>query len=1208
LQAPYTVIVLDLNLLGICNSTLTQTSNPNNPDAPQLCLNITNTIILSDLLMGVTSNPAAFLTSLLVGTYTCTNLTTCSSSANALCDLYGLLGLVSPVVPLGSLSFLLTALLGGVTTLSCSTLSFLLSIPLLGSTLNALLGGFVGQLIAGLINPLLTTVVGALPAAIMGVLQSTFSGILNLGQVGLIGLLESILNNLINTNVAIMVSHADRSNATGSAASTCAYQDAASIPGPRRNTPNCSNGAYMLIGFTKLVDTGTVGTVLTKVTGLLTNMLSPTNLLDSTTALLSTALTTPTSLLPPFQGKEVYAEITHYLAGKDVFNAPLSRWDGLTGLLTRDTSIELSNGTYVKPALECRTANVLNVMLTNNIRDTESDATLRAYFPGLPGSGAITLAQVVEQAKSPGFKDSANRDISLRSFFLIQDLLTSTSTLANAGATLVPYVNSLGLLNLGQSTAELLKPVLRVDASLLTPSLTTDLTQPAKVRAESFFSLFKPSTDKTPRWEGNLKRLSVATDSSGNYQYYDANGALAVDTSDGRIKTAAKTFWTSTSLLGSATVDGRSTALGGAGQNIPGYAYGGGGNPGRVNSDNKRQLYFDRLGASGELSLAALDADSQTVRDELKVDLGVTGTTSSDDTLRRQLLLYARGFDVGTSTVPKGTGSTVTGVTGRSWMHGALLHSRPVAINYGARSGYSASSPDIRVVYGAADGFMRMVKNSDGKETWGFMPRVVMSQQKTLRENQTTFQFPYGVDGAPAVLLQDRDSTGGPADGRIESSNSNDRAWMFFGLRRSGRYVYGMDVTNPDSPSLLWRIGPEGLYRGTGLVSGTSTHYSELGLTFSSPQIGRMNVTSGSTTTTKSVLIFAGGYNGGRDASGTRSGKDYDRGSDGLIGRDDTMGNAIFIVDAQTGDLIWKATQGSFSSSTPFNATALSYSHPLLVDSIPSDVTILDTDGDGLTDRLYVADSGGRLWRGDFPAGNRAAWVLAPLASLGRHRTNTVAADRRFFHAPDYAPYRSISGNYDAIVIGSGDRADPMNATTQNYLYAYRDTRTVTGITPAEVITSDAALKGHTDFVDLTSACSTNTAGCSNTSNLSTGWKLSLSGSGEKVLSQPLSVSGTVFFSTYVPPPANPMCEPSEGTSKLYGVSLTDSRPVYSRFISDGDGDQRSGTGLTPGLPGEFSPLTATALAANGNTLGLSGTDPYTVYWREKRGDEETAP
>lgn len=1200
LQAPYTVIVLDLNLLGICNSTLTQTSNPNNPDAPQLCLNISNSIVLSDLLGGVTSNPATYLSNLLLGS----NL-----GASGLCQISNSLGLTSPSVPV-------IGLLGAVVgTLTCTTLAPLTG-GLLAPLVNPLLGGFIGQLVGSLTNPLLSTAIGQLPSAVTGLLNSTFSGVLNLGQVGLVSMLESILTNLINTNVAIMVSHADRSNAGGSPASTCSFADTAGIPGPRRTTAGCSNGAYFLVGFTPLVNQGSVTGVLTTVNTLLSNTLNPTNLLNSVTALLSTALTTPTQLLPPFQAKEAYAEIVHYLAGNDVYNAPLARWDGLTGVLTRDTTVELANGNYKKPALECRTANVLNVMLTNNIRDSESDATLRSYFSGLPGSGAITLGNVVQQAASPGFKDNANRDISLRSFFVVQNLLTSTSTLANAGATVLSYTNSLGLLGLGQSIANLLKPVLNVDASLLTPSLTADLVTPSAVREEAFFSLFKPDVNQKPRWPGNLKKLKVRTDTSGNFQYYDANSMLAI-ASDGRIATNALTFWTDTAKLGTATRDGRSSTLGGAGQKIPGYVFGGGGAPGRANSQSARQLFYDKLtGASSLLSLGALDADTATTTavTELVTDTGATaetaatcGTAKTAAQVNQEILLYARGYDTGSSCA--GSKGVSTAVVGRDWMHGALLHSRPVAINYGARTGFSASSPDIRVVYGAADGFMRMVKNTDGSESWGFMPRVLMSQQAVLRNNTATPALPFGADGAPAVLVQDRSTSNGPADGKIESTNANDRAWLFFGLRRSGRHYYAMNVTNPDAPTLMWRIGPDGIYRSTGLVSGSATFYSELGLSFSTPQIGRMTVRDSGVDTTKPVLIFAGGYAGGRDASNNRLGKDLRRGSDGLVGLDDTSGNAIYIVDAETGDLIWKAKQGTFNSANPYTSSSRSFLHPLLVNSIPADVNIIDSDGNGLTDRMYVVDTGGRLWRGDFPGSDRTAWTLTPLASVGRHRSATVVNDRRFFQAPDYAPFRNARGGYDAIVFGSGDREDPLNLTTENFLYVYRDYRTAIGRPAADVLTTDASLKGQTDFVDLTTTCASGAVGCADSANLSTGFRLKLAGSGEKVLSQPLSASGTVFFSTYLPPnPAAASCQPSEGTSKLYGISLRDSRPLFNRFISDGDGDARSQLSLTPGLPGEFNALTATSLAANGQTLALPATPPYTIYWRERRGDEETKP
>lgn len=1230
LRPPYTVIVLDLNLLGICNSVLTQTSNPNNPDAPQLCLNISSSIVLGDLLGGITSNPTQLLTNLLVGTSS-----TDAGRAQALCNLYGLLGVNSPVVQLPAVGLVLQLLLGGVSSLSCGTLNFLLGIPLLGTILNPLLSGFVGQLVSGLISPLLTTVVGQLPGTVIGLLNTTFSGILNLGQVNLISLLEAILSNLINTNVAVMVSHADRATAGGAPASTCSFADTASIPAARRSTAGCSNGAYMLVGFTPLLNQGSVTTLVNRIGSLLTNTLNPTNLLNSVTALLGTAVTTPTQLLPPYQGKEAYAELMHYLAGREVYNAPLARWDGLTGLLTRDTTIELASGLYSKPALECRTANVLNVMLTNNIRDTESDATLRAYLPALPASGAITLGDVVRQTSAPNaFKDKDNNDINLRSFFLIQNLLTSTATLANTGATVLAYVDSLGLLGLGQSLAPLLKPTLVTDAALVSPRVASSPQSATGLLEPAYFAQFRPRDGGSPNWDGNIKVLSFSRDSSGVSRFLDSAGSNGI-ASDGRIAATALTVGTRGGALGGAGVDGRNTTLGGVGQNIPGYRVGGGGNPGRINSDGARQIFYDALNASNLPSLAALDADTQAVRDALKADLGVTGTTSADDSLRRALLLHARGFNVGSSSAPLGTGAGLTGVSGRPWMLGAVLHSQPVAVNYGARSGFTSTNPDIRLLFGSADGLLHAVKNSDLSETWAFMPRATMASLKPLRDDRYTQTFPYGVDGSPRVLIIDRGTSttlaeGGPADGVINSSNANDHVYAFFGLRRGGRHRYALEITDPDRPRLLWRIGPDGLYSANaavpGLVTGSAAQFSELALSFGAAAIGRMRITTApGTTVTRPVLLFGGGYNGGVAANGSRIGKDASSSraatAAAAVGVDDSLGNALYVVDAVTGELVWKANRSTSSSIVGYDSATRLFRHPLLADSIASEITALDTDGDGLTDRLYVGDTGGRVWRADFPGTDRSAWTLGPIASLGRsHPVGSAAADasnaddRRFFHAPDYVPGRDASGSFDAVVIGSGDREDPFNRSTGNWLYTLRDrdtrsgkTLTDTGVDGVIASPTDTRLIRQTSLADITTACaSVANAACPTGATAGSGWRLQLANAGEKVVSAPVTAGNVVSLSSFVPPPVGgTSCAPDEGSSRLYGVRLLDGRPAVQQFISDGDSDARSRRAAAPGVAGEAMALTPQLTAINAETLNAAVPLIYRTFWRERREDEE---
>lgn len=1211
LKPPMTILVLDLNLLGICNSTLTPAINSRNPGTPQLCLDVRNNMLLSDVLGGITSNPAAYLTQLLTGQVPGGPP---ALSAAQLCLVNTALGLASPVINLGSLP-----LLGSVGNLTCSTLATLLGNPLTAPLVNAVLGSFTGQLVSGLVNPLLSTLVGQLPATISGLLSVTFNGVMNVGQVGLISLLESILNQLINSRVAIVVSHADRASATGAPASACPFGDAASITTTRRETVGCSNGAYFLVGFTPLVDQGSVTQLLTRVTNLLTGMLAPANVLNATTAIAASALTTPTQLLPPFQGKEIYSEITHYLAGDEVFNAPLARWDGLTGLLTRDTSIE-SGGHYVQPPAQCDTVNVLNIQLTETTRDGESDADLRRYYPGAAASSApLRFESVVAQARDPGFTDRSGNKISLNSHFVIQENLSSLAALSNLGINATTYVNNLGLLNLGKTVAEFLQPVLVADASMLTPSLAGSPTTPGRLVQQgggtpAFFSAFRPERDQKPRWPGNLKKLKLRaiTSTSGGvtsttHGYVDASGSAAI-ASDGRIHKGALTFWTSPSQLGAAAVDGRDTTLGGAGQRIPGYQVGGGGDPGRTNATASRRLFYERYAGTALVpSLAALHPDDAAVRSELRTALG-----AANDSQAHELLLYARGFEVGTSTASLGVGS---GLLGRSWLHGAVLHSRPVAVNYGARtSSHSASNPDIRIVYGATDGFLRMVQNAtsaggeSGIENWAFMPQAVMNQQKTLRDNQPSARFPYGVDGAPTVLLRDRDRSDGPADGKIESTNPYDRAAVYFGLRRGGSGIYALDIKNPDGPAFMWRIGPDGLFNSGGRVAGSETQFSEMALTFSNPQAGRVRVsTSASSSSIRSVVIFAAGYNGGRDASNTRVGKDAARPSKNLLGSDDSRGNAIYMVDAQTGELIWKARQGVFSETSPYNSGASTFAHPLLVDSIAADTTVVDSDGDGLIDRLYALDTGGRLWRGDFAGSDRSAWTLTPLASVGRHDNANVANDRRFFQAPDYVPFRDSRGAYDAVVFASGNREDPFSANTEDYLYVFRDRDITSGKPAAQVLTSESSLTRHDDFVDLTAACANPTQNCGAAAEGAIGWKVDLAGRGEKSMSQPLTTGGTVFLTTYIPQdPTLRTCIPDEGRSRLYGVSLADSRPVVSAFIADDDTDKRSTDGGVPGLSGELNTVATSAIAANTRTLEARSPRYYPVYWRERRGDDET--
>lgn len=600
------------------------------------------------------------------------------------------------------------------------------------------------------------------------------------------------------------------------------------------------------------------------------------------------------------------------------------------------------------------------------------------------------------------------------------------------------------------------------------------------------------------------------------------------------------------------------------------------------------------------------------------------------DTVARELLLHARGYAVGTLAEPAGTGPasspTNSGIAGRPWLMGALLHSRPLAINYGPREG---GAEDIRVVFGSADGTLRMVDDRDGRESWGFMPRRLMRQLPVLRENQAGAALPYGVDGSPVSLIRDRAPSGGENAGRLGviGDSDEDRVLLFFGLRRGGSAYYALDVTDPDAPALRWSISPDGLRRAgsEGVVTGSASDYAALGLAFSTPQLARLRIdadgdpASTDDIETRSVLVFGGGYNGGRNSAGNKLGKDLNNSRHAIaseqIGKDDggaggDRGNALFLVDAETGALIWRGQRAASAGST---AGGRGFGHPLLVDGVAADVTVLDTNSDGLSDRIYFGDTGGRLWRADLPGSDRSAWTLVPLASVGRHSATTpsLASDRRIFQAPDYVPIRYRDQVYDIVLFGTGDREDPLNLVTENWFYAYRDTDVISGKTSAQVAASDteAELAGarHSAFRDQSSSCASGAGSeCRDVALLDPGYRLALSRRGEKLFSVPLSVGGATSFSSYVPPdPASPdaaICVPQEGAGRLYNLALRNSAPLpYLNQL----GEARDSALPAPGLPGELSAVTRSTQAAGNKLIEQKVPPSLRASWRERLGEDE---
>ena len=525
-----------------------------------------------------------------------------------------------------------------------------------------------------------------------------------------------------------------------------------------------------------------------------------------------------------------------------------------------------------------------------------------------------------------------------------------------------------------------------------------------------------------------------------------------------------------------------------------------------------RVIYSDFGGVSGLKSLTTSNAKANFGVAELAAEMGILETEIDD------YLKWAKGIDIDDAD---GDGDKDDM---RPDVFGDPLHSKPLVINYGGEG-----TPDIRIIIGTNAGALHMFQDK-GKdvvdETWAFMPKEFFKNIKKLRDNYASSSKVYGIDGSPVSYVVDNNG-----DGIIDKAD-NDKVWMFFGLRRGGNSYYALDISDPNSPKLKWHI------------DASTNGFSELGQTWSVPKIAysKINMSGG---IAKPTLFFGGGYSITKDGSG--------------IGNDDSVGRAIYMVDADTGALLWSMTPSGSGGVTTYDGR----------DSIPAPIAVLDSDSDGLVDRLYAGDTGGNIWRIDMPDVNTADWTVFKLAELGG---NTLPDDRRFFSEPSivrtlftdtlittetdaYGVTTEVVKRqerpYDAILIGSGDRTSPLKTTTENKFFMVRDdnviTKSFTGDTGAEIPATIKLIDLY-DYTDnpfgkfsfpLSDADQKVFNDMAFDVTKQSGWFIDLQGGGEKTTASAIVIEGYAFFSSFQPASgAEGSCQIDPVQGYLYAVDL----------------------------------------------------------------------
>lgn len=656
-------------------------------------------------------------------------------------------------------------------------------------------------------------------------------------------------------------------------------------------------------------------------------------------------------------------------------------------------------------------------------------------------------------------------------------ILLNAAAKAGGGA----YYNADSASALSSALNNIIKDIAARQFTMSAPSTANSNIDKTQYLDNLYMTGFVPG--KGPFWGGNLKKLKYT--SAG---IKDANDSLALD-SNARLLSTAKTYWSS-------AADGNAIAKGGVQEML-------------AKLTTARTIYTNTTSPS----LVSLDKANFTTNQQ-KLDLGLSATATATDV--DTIISWIKGVD---------TDSTAATKPNRTTIMGDMMHSKPLVINYGASSG----DPDLRIVAGTNSGFLHMFKDSGDtvSETWAYIPYSLLKNQAVLKTASTAVDHISGIDGSPVSYVVDKNS-----DGKILSSTTGDKAWVFVGQRQGGRSYYALDVTNPDSPSLKWII-----------TGGTTTGFSRLGQTWSTPQITKIpGYTDGSNY--KPVLVFAGGYDVNKDKT--------------TIGSDDSTGNAIYFVDADTGELIF--------SVSPDAATATNLSKTTMLDSIPSDVTLFDSNGDGLTDRLYVGDTGGNVWRMDLSGTDKTKWSFFKLATLGSD--DPIADDRRFFGAPLIVrsinpkvtklvdgTYKYTQQPYDAVMLGSGNRNKPSSdKTVKNGYFMIRDMHpavygeTETKPTDASAIDVSSLYNITGNKIGTIASTGPTAAQMTEIATLTSskkGWVYWMTAnSGEKVFGSGLVSNGILNFTSFIPEAAavgDNQCSlgASIGSTRLYSIDMT---------------------------------------------------------------------
>lgn len=644
-------------------------------------------------------------------------------------------------------------------------------------------------------------------------------------------------------------------------------------------------------------------------------------------------------------------------------------------------------------------------------------------------------------------------------------------------------------------------------ASFAAPGISVNRFNRLLHNNEVYFALFKPFS--APCWDGNVKKFMIK-----GGKIIDRDGDPAIDQENNQISDQAYSYWNK----GNTKPDGSTVTAGGAGQKLKDKEL----------SERKILTCFE-----DDCENMSLSPFNQDVVGEVEKYVSMDNLEDHHVKNHEVLIDWIIGWDEKKNAtgnaqdkVQENTRST------RPWFFKDPLHSSPQVISY--------SSTDTKLFLGTNDGLIRMINAETGDEEWAFLPNELLYKQPALMENNPNNPAEplapppriYGIDGTPKFWINDAGNEG--------EFDGNDFVRMYIGMRRGGRNIYALDVTN-SPPKLLWVI--------RGGENEGKDNFSQLGQTWSDPLPALVDPTycDLEAKTICPVLLFGGGYHCSQDEKEggntkfTPTGELEEPSYQACVedyspeSQDGGGGNAIYMVHAKTGKLLWWASNTAYSH---LELEKMTY-------PIPSKLALINAGGGKWINRIYVGDVGGQIWRIDLlgkekdgkdnTRGDRLA-----VFSTNDDVTENVSPEnrRRFFYPPEW-----IKTNLgELLVIGSGTRQNPLETTVKNTLYVFRDKGEWDD--SGKLVKDAKVTQKKLATIDASSDSDSESPKYFEEPYL--GWHLDFQGKGEKNLGSPLVYEKkdgekVVFFTTYTP--SDPLEQDdgvcfNEGSSSLYAVNL----------------------------------------------------------------------